>query len=87
MNQSIVSLNCLNTGITGGKHYSHSGSGTNTLCMPHDPESLPSDFPTTTYSGHVAWLYGAEYQFTYKNLAFDDDVPCAICKVNTQQPP
>ena len=49
--------------------------------MPHDPDSLPSDFPTTTYSGHTAYLFGAEYQFTYKNVAIDDDVPCAICKV------
>ena len=50
--------------------------------MPHDPELLPSDFPTTTDSGYVAWLYGSEYQFTYKNVAIDDDVPCAICKVS-----
>ena len=31
--------------------------------------------------GHGAWFYGTEYQFTYKNVAIDDDVPCAICKV------
>lgn len=72
----------LNTGITAGKHLSNTGSGTNTLCVPHDPDSLPSDFPTTTYSGLYAALFGAEYQFTYKNVAVDDDVPCAICKVN-----
>lgn len=71
-----------NTGITAGKHTSsYTGSGTNTLCLPHDPDSLPSDFPTTTYSSRYASLYGAEYQFTYKNVAVDDDVPCAICKV------
>lgn len=69
------------TGITAGKHYSTTGSGTNTLCLPHDPDSLPSDFPTTTYSSHSGSLYGTEYQFTYKNVAVDDDVPCAICKV------
>ena len=72
---------CSETGITGGKYYSHTGSGTNTLCLPHDPDSPPSDFPTTTFSGNHAALYGAEYQFTYKNVAIDDDVPCAICKV------
>lgn len=49
--------------------------------MPHDPVSLPSDFPTTTYSSSYAILYGAEYQFTYKNVAINDDVPCAICTV------
>lgn len=26
-------------------------------------------------------IYGAEYQYTYKNIAVDDDVPCAICSV------
>ncbi|XP_078320163.1 uncharacterized protein LOC144621234 [Crassostrea virginica] len=69
------------TGITGVKHYTHPGSGTNTLCMPHDPDSLPSDFPSTTFSGFEAYVYGAEYQFTYKNVAIDDDVPCVICIV------
>ena len=29
----------------------------------------------------IAYVCGAEYQFTYKNVAIDDDVPCAICKV------
>ena len=74
-------MRCSYTGITGGKYYSHTGSGTNTLCLPHDPDSPPSDFPTTTFSGNYAALYGAEYQFPYKNVAIDDDVPCAICKV------
>ena len=49
--------------------------------MPHDPAFLPSDFPTTTFAGYEAYVYGAEYQFTYKNVAIDDDIPCAICKV------
>ena len=57
------------------------GSGTNTLCMPHDPDSLPSDFPTTSYSSYSGTVWGAEYQFTYKKVAIDDDVPCAICTV------
>ena len=30
-----------------------------------------------------AYLYGAEYQFTYKNVAIDNGVPCAICKVTS----
>ena len=78
---SLMILCCFDKGITGGKLYGHTGSGTNTLCMPHDPDSLPSDFPTTTYLGRIAWLYGSEYHFTYKNVAIDDDIPCAICKV------
>ena len=80
---SLMILCCFDKGITGGKLYSHTGSGTNTLCLPHDPDSLPSDFPTTTYSGYVTWFHGAEYQFTYKNVAIGDDVPCVICKVTS----
>ena len=72
-----IYLHCFETKITGG-------SETNTLCMPYDIDSLPSDFPTTTYSGHSAHLYGSEYQFTYKNVAIDDDVPCTICKVTPE---
>ena len=49
--------------------------------MPYDLNSLPSDFLTSTFSGYEAYVCGAEYQFIYKNVAIDDDVPCAICKV------
>ncbi|XP_061183758.1 uncharacterized protein LOC133191974 [Saccostrea echinata] len=80
---AINGTKILYTGITAGKYYSSSGSGTNTLCVPHNPDSLSSDFPTTTYSSYNAELFGAEYQFTYKNVAVDDDVPCAICQVKS----
>ena len=79
--ETVKIFQCSYSGITAGKHISNTGSGTNTLCMPHDPDSLPSEFPTTTYSGYYGYLWGAEYQFTYKNVAVDDDVPCAICTV------
>jgi hypothetical protein len=69
-----------NTGITAGKYY-NAGSGTNILCVPHIPDALPSDFPTATYSSDYANLYGAQFEFTYKNVAIHDDVPCAICRV------
>ena len=49
--------------------------------MPYDQYSRLSDFSITTFFGFEAYVYGAEYQFTYKNVAIGDDVPCAICKV------
>ncbi|CAC5379447.1 unnamed protein product [Mytilus coruscus] len=69
------------TGITGGKSYSVIGSGVDMLCLPHDPESAPADFPTSVFDHRAGKIWGSEYQFTYKNIAVDDTVPCAVCKV------
>ena len=78
----IISLKYFHTGIAAGGSYGEKGSGTNMLCLPHDPDSAPSDFPTKLENaGMVARLWGAEYQFTYKTAAQDDDVPCAVCRV------
>ena len=69
------------TGIAGGEHYSESGSGTSYLCLPHDPDSAPSNFPCAldSSSSYVARVWGAEFQFTYGKVKGDDDVPCAAC--------
>ncbi|XP_034320784.2 uncharacterized protein [Magallana gigas] len=69
------------TGITGGKPYHEVGGGVDTLCLPHDPDDAPSDFPTRLES--AAHLYGSEYQFNYRKFAEDDDVPCAVCHVQS----
>ena len=70
-------------GITAGKAFNEPGSGVNTLCLPHNPDDAPHDFPTSLQSaGSVSHLYGSEYQFTYRKFAQDDDVPCAICHVS-----
>ena len=69
-------------GYTAGKPYNETGSGVNTLCLPHYPDEAPHDFPTRLLAeGHVSHLYGSEYQFTYQKFAQDDDVPCAVCHV------
>ncbi|XP_062601852.1 short-chain collagen C4-like isoform X2 [Saccostrea cucullata] len=73
----------LYSGITGGGMYNQ-GSGVTTLCLPHNPDSLPADFPALT-DDHPgpAYIFGAEYQLNYKNVAYDDDVPCAVCHAQT----
>lgn len=71
-------------GIAGGGDYDEPGNGANTLCLPHNPDPAPWDFPTHfQYNdrGASSFIYGAEYQYTYRNIAVDDDVPCAICNV------
>ncbi|XP_056002556.1 uncharacterized protein LOC130049234 [Ostrea edulis] len=65
------------SGISAGSPYHIGGGGANTLCLTHNPDQPPSDFPTTE-EGHGV-LYGSEYQFTYRNYAMNDDVPCAVC--------
>ena len=71
----------ISTGITGGDAYDNIGGGVNTLCLPHNPDAAPHDFPTSVDA--VSYVYGSEYQFKYQNIAQDDDVPCAVCNVDT----
>ena len=67
---------CNHAGFAGGRKYDAHGSGTTTLCLPHNPD--PSKFHTSaTYSYGV--IYGSEYEFNFKNIANNDDVPCAVC--------
>ena len=67
---------CNHAGFAGGRKYDAHGSGTTTLCLPHNPD--PSKFHTSaTYSYGV--IYGSEYEFNFKNIATNDDVPCAVC--------
>lgn len=71
-------------GIAGGGDYDVDGNGANTLCLPHNPDPAPSDFPTHFQNNNRAsssFIHGSEYQYTYKNVAVDDDVPCAVCDI------
>ena len=64
--------------------FDQKGNGVTTLCLPHDPEALPADFPTHTDAyPYAAYIFGAEYQFGYKNIDVNDDVPCAVCHAQT----
>ena len=66
--------------MAGGRYFQTHGSGLNTLCLPHNPDPTPSDYPRAFQASPAfGSLYGAEYQFSYRNIAIDDDVPCASC--------
>ncbi|XP_061166778.1 short-chain collagen C4-like [Saccostrea echinata] len=72
------------SGISSGRQYTNAGSGSNTLCLPHNPDPAPVDYPKSFQGNNPSFsgsLHGAEYQFTYRNIAIDDDVPCAVCMV------
>ena len=74
----------LAVGMSGGRYYLDTGSGTNTLCLPHNPDPSPPDFPRSFQHNDVAYagsIHGSEYQFNYRHVDIDDDVPCAACMV------
>ena len=66
-------------GIAGGGGYIETGGGTSNLCLSHNPDKAPSNFPSAVFSSYVARVWGAEYQLSYGNVKVDDDVPCAAC--------
>jgi len=66
-------------GYAGGGLWSHSGAGTNYLCLPKNPEWASPQSPR--YYSHV---YGAEYE-THDSIldaVTDHDAPCAVCRAN-----
>ena len=64
-------------GRAGGAHYTHSGTASNYICMPHNPEYYSSGTPGT----YPAYVYGAEYETYGSTLAnlVNHNVPCAVC--------
>ena len=73
---------CFFIGYVGGSHWSHSGGGSNYVCLTRSP--IYSSYQSGTQSLR-ARLYGAEYQ-TYSTGIYysglhDHDVPCALCYV------
>jgi len=69
------------TGIIGGGYYSHSGSPSNYMCLPNDPQWDQ----TGLSADDVGYIYGAEYE-TSTSSSFqhlhDKEVPCTVCKSN-----
>ena len=47
--------------------------------MPHNPDPAPLDLPAPPNGDHFGRLYGSEYEFNYKNIRQNEDVPCAVC--------
>ncbi|XP_036366810.1 short-chain collagen C4-like [Octopus sinensis] len=78
-------------GVAGGQHYSHTGGGSNLLCLPNDP--IWANYTTEVEKG--GYIFGSEYQlqsydtntiFSFANAKslHDHNVPCAVCL--TRQP-
>ncbi|CAI9737331.1 Hypothetical predicted protein [Octopus vulgaris] len=83
--------NLVYDGVAGGQLYSHTGGGSNLLCLPNDP--IWANY--TTGDTKSAYIYGSEYQLehypTNKLFSFanaesihDHNAPCAVCL--TRQP-
>ncbi|KAL8616029.1 hypothetical protein ACOMHN_014991 [Nucella lapillus] len=61
------------SGIVGGKHYTHKGSGTNALCLTKEPMYDDKTKPSTN-----GFVYGSEYEGT-PDLQ-DQEIPCSVCR-------
>ena len=70
------------TGYTAGVHYTHSGGGSNYICLHSQPEwgRYTDGFQSGSY------IYGTEYQIFPNNpfpksliALHDNDAPCAAC--------
>ena len=69
------------SGITGGSSWTHSGGGSNYLCMPKVPEyTLPYSSSGPEYKSYI---YGAEYQYPLQG-SLGHNVPCAVCHVSNR---
>jgi len=64
-------------GYVGGSYYSHTGGGSNYLCLPRDPELV------NIVGGARSYVYGAEYETPVTDHKFaqlnDQEVPCVVC--------
>ena len=72
-------------GVAGGKHYTHSGGGSQLMCLPRRPQwgKYTDGFQSNSY------MYGAEYEIqandpfisTNNQRIHDHEIPCAVCHV------
>ncbi|XP_036366811.1 uncharacterized protein LOC118767012 [Octopus sinensis] len=54
-------------GVVGGQHYTHTGGGSNLLCLPNDP--IWANYTTEVEEG--GYIYGSEYEIShYSNKLF-----------------
>ncbi|KAI8509227.1 hypothetical protein Bbelb_130750 [Branchiostoma belcheri] len=78
------------SGVVGGGHYNHRGSGSDHLCLPL--EDVEWNNPVAG-NQHGSYVYGTEYEhnsadyFSTDNMAgitnpFNYDVPCSVCLVS-----
>ena len=71
----------LYAGRAAGPKYSQKGRGANLLCLPDNPEYLP----TSNIIAQHGILYGVEYHVfsNIKQNAYDQNAPCAVCCIPT----
>ena len=68
-------------GITVGSYYTHTGGGSNYICLVKHPKYPPQATTTSTN-----WIYGTEYdtQGGALNRMADHNPPCVACHVTTR---
>ena len=66
------------TGTMAGSYYTHSGGGSNFLCLPEEPNYNGLN---TKSKGSVSFLYGTEYEGPIVGN-HDHGAPCALCYVS-----
>ena len=71
----------LYAGRAAGPQYTQKGGGANLLCLPDNPDYLPT---SNTVAEH-SFVYGAEYHVRNVNQqAYDHNAPCAVCYTPTR---
>ena len=68
-------------GYMGGDYYTHTGGGANYLCLPKVPKY---DQYKDGYQNHGGFVYGTEYELSFKKNLHDHDAPCAVCYVESR---
>ena len=76
----------LYAGRAAGSHYTHSGGGSNYLCLPEQPQYSTY---TAGVQPHRAYLYGSEYETGGGgngplSSVNQHNVPCAVCYASTR---
>ena len=80
---NVTGTEMVYSGIAAGSNQSHTGGGTNYLCMPKVPQyksDLKYRSGTDYYSNS---LHGVEYQYPLQGN-HNYNVPCAVCHVSTR---
>jgi len=68
-------------GITAGSHNTHTGGGSNYICMVKEAR-----YHSGTVTSGSTYIYGTEYHTNGDSLhsLYDDNVPCAACHATTR---
>ena len=77
---SVSGTELIYAGRTGGSLWSHTGGGSNYLCMPDTPQYTLSYRPGR--QRHVE-IFGTEYEYPVAGTD-DHNVPCAVCFASTR---